>query len=154
MIHHYHEQGFWGILTLVGHVKSGSEVGKIVWVGMENYRLIVGMEQCPLCSPSHKARKIYAEEDWLLFLVLGAVSAVIGYSVSQAYRSANAATVAPFEYAALPLSIFWGWMVFGHLPDLWVMCGIVMIATSGVYVFLREGTKKREVASGRPVRRV
>ncbi len=94
------------------------------------------------------------EEDWLLFLVLGAVSAVIGYSLSQAYRSANAATVAPFEYAALPLSIFWGWMVFGHLPDLWVMCGIVMIAASGVYVFLREGTKKREVASGRPVRRV
>ena len=94
------------------------------------------------------------EEDWLLFLVLGAVSAVIGYSLSQAYRSANAATVAPFEYAALPLSIFWGWMVFGHLPDLWVMCGIVMIAASGVYVFLREGTKKRVVASGRPVRRV
>ena len=95
-----------------------------------------------------------SDDDWRWFLLLGLVSSVIGYSLSQAYRSANAAIIAPFEYTALPLSIFWGWAVFGDLPDLWVLSGIALIAVSGVYVFVRERKRARPVASGRPVRRV
>ena len=93
-------------------------------------------------------------EDWPLFIVLGVSSAIIGYSLSQAYRSANVAAVAPFEYAALPLSIFWGWTVFGHLPGPWVMAGIALIAGAGIYVFARERARKRPLASGRPQRRL
>jgi len=52
-----------------------------------------------------------APGDWWAFLLLGMISGVVGYSLSQAYRSASAATVAPFEYVALPLSIFWGWEI-------------------------------------------
>ena len=48
-------------------------------------------------------------EDWPIFLLLGGLAAVIGYTMSQAYRLADAGTIAPFEYTALPLSIFWGW---------------------------------------------
>lgn len=95
-----------------------------------------------------------AEEDLLPFLILGSMSAVIGYALSQAYRLANAATIAPFEYVALPLSIFWGWLMFGHLPDFRVLSGIALIASAGVYVFFREKKKARSVASGRPLRRV
>jgi S-adenosylmethionine uptake transporter len=95
-----------------------------------------------------------ASDDWWLFLMLGLASAVIGYSLSQAYRSANAAVIAPFEYIALPLAIFWGWVVFGELPDLWSLSGIALIAGSGVYVFIRERTRNQHIASGRPVRRV
>ena len=86
-------------------------------------------------------------------MVLGLMSAVIGYALTQAYRSANATTIAPFEYVALPMSIMWGWMVFGHWPDAWVMTGIVLIAGSGVYVFIREKQRARAVASQRPMRR-
>jgi S-adenosylmethionine uptake transporter len=92
--------------------------------------------------------------DWPLFGLLGVMSAVIGYSLSQAYRSAEAAVVAPFEYTALPLSIFWGWAVFGELPDLWGLAGIGLIGGAGVYVFLRERRRKRPLASARPTRRV
>jgi S-adenosylmethionine uptake transporter len=77
-------------------------------------------------------------DDWPFFLLLGGMSAVIGYALSQAYRLADAATIAPFEYVALPLSIFWGWIVFGDFPDRWVLMGIAMIAAAGVYVFMRE----------------
>lgn len=94
-----------------------------------------------------------AEGDWPWFLLLGLMSAIIGYSLSQAYRSADAATIAPFEYVALPLSVMWGWAVFGQLPDIWVTAGILLIACSGVYVFLREKQRARPIASGRPVRR-
>ncbi len=46
-------------------------------------------------------------EDWGLLLGLGFKSATIGYCLGQAYRLADAATVAPFEYAGLPLAVFW-----------------------------------------------
>lgn len=91
--------------------------------------------------------------DWIWFLLLGLMSGVIGYSLSQAYRSADAATIAPFEYVALPLSVLWGWLMFGQLPDGWVSAGILLIAGSGIYVFLREKQRARPLASSRPVRR-
>lgn len=76
--------------------------------------------------------------DWPLLLILGATSAIIGYTLAQAYRTADAATIAPFEYSAMPMSIFWGWVVFGHLPGASVAIGIVLIAAAGLYVFFRE----------------
>jgi len=79
--------------------------------------------------------------DWPLFGLLGLLSALVGYTISQAYRSADAATIAPFEYVALPMSIFWGWAMFGELPGLRVMFGVLLIAGSGLYVFLRERKK-------------
>ncbi|MEL6644160.1 MAG: DMT family transporter [Pseudomonadota bacterium] len=82
-----------------------------------------------------------APGDVVFFVILGCMSTVIGYSLSQAYRLASPATIAPYEYAALPLSIFWGWVVFAHLPDAWVLSGIVLIAVAGVYVFVREGKR-------------
>lgn len=94
-----------------------------------------------------------AERDAYLFLFLGANAAVIGYAMSQAYRLANAATVAPFEYVSLPLAIMWGWVIWGDLPDAWVTSGIVLIMGSGIYVFVRERKRRRPVSSRRPLRR-
>ena len=93
------------------------------------------------------------DADWPFFLLLGLASAIVGYCLSQAYRSADAGAIAPFEYTALPLAIFWGWTIFGQTPDLWVLAGSALIAGSGVYVFLRERRLKRPVASRRPSRR-
>ncbi len=93
-----------------------------------------------------------APEDRLLFLAVGAVSAVVGYALSQAYRSAEAAVVAPFEYSALPLAMIWGWVVFGYLPGPWVVGGIALIVGSGLTVFVRERRRARPVASRLPRR--
>lgn len=79
--------------------------------------------------------------DWTLFILLGLVAAILAYALTQAYRSAAAATIAPFEYVLLPFAIFWGWIIFGDLPDFRVFVGVSLIAGSGVYVFLREGKK-------------
>lgn len=94
-----------------------------------------------------------AADDLWLFLALGAIAGVVGYAMSEAYRSAEAATIAPFEYVALPLAIFWGWAFFGNLPGPWVMAGIVLIVAAGLTVFLRERGRGRPVASRRPTRR-
>jgi S-adenosylmethionine uptake transporter len=93
-----------------------------------------------------------AAEDLWLFLALGGISGVVGYCMSQAYRSAEAAVVAPFEYVALPLAIFWGWSVFGHLPGPWVLAGIALIVGAGLTVFLRE-RRSGPAVGRRPLRR-
>ncbi len=87
--------------------------------------------------------------DLWLFLLLGLIAGVVGYSMSAAYRMSNAATVAPFEYTGLPLAIFWGWTIFGDLPDIVTTTGILLILGAGLFVFLRERRLGRPVAGGR-----
>ncbi len=82
--------------------------------------------------------------DGLLFLFLGLLSAVIGYTISQAYRLAPPATVAPFEYVAMPLAVLWGWLVWDYLPSMQILGGIVLIMGAGLYVFVRERKRGRE----------
>ena len=78
------------------------------------------------------------KEDWPVFALLGASSAFGGFLISQAYRKAEAAFVAPFEYVAMPLSIFWGMLVFKNAPDLQSFFGMAMIIGSGLYIIWRE----------------
>lgn len=94
-----------------------------------------------------------APEDIPLFLMIGVMSAMIGYFMGLAYRLGTASVVASFEYAALPLAIFWGWTVFGEVPRPAVWIGIALIAGAGLYVFARERAQGRALASLRPVRR-
>lgn len=91
--------------------------------------------------------------DLWLFLALGANSAVVGYALSQAYRLSTAATLAPFEYVGLPMAIIWGLVVFGTFPGVSVWIGMILIAGSGLFVFLREHQKKRVVVSAQAVKR-
>ncbi|WP_416376437.1 DMT family transporter, partial [Thalassovita sp.] len=84
-----------------------------------------------------------AAGDAWIFLALGCNAAVIGYCLSQAYRIADAATVAPFEYIGLPLAVFWGLVIFGDLPVWEVWVGIGLIIGSGLFVFLRERQKAK-----------
>ncbi len=91
-------------------------------------------------------------DEWV-FVALGINSAVIGYCLSQAYRLGDAATVAPFEYVLLPMSVFWGFVIFAELPVWEVWVGIALILAAGLFVFLRERQKARAVTRGVGARR-
>jgi len=83
-----------------------------------------------------------APEDWARIAVMGVMAGFIGYCLSQAYRVADAGLIAPFEYIALPLAIFWGWLIFGEEPGLRLWIGSAMIAGAGLFVVLREARLK------------
>ena len=76
--------------------------------------------------------------DILIMAGLGAASATGGYLISQAYRVSEAGLIAPFEYIALILAVFWGYMIWGELPDPIVWLGIALILGSGIYMAVRE----------------
>ena len=75
---------------------------------------------------------------FMLMLACGLSVAFGAVLLSEAYRIAAPATLAPFEYVALPASILWGFAVFGQLPDYLAFVGIALIGSSGLYVFFRE----------------
>jgi S-adenosylmethionine uptake transporter len=85
--------------------------------------------------------------DRWLFLGLGLNSAIIGFALAQAYRLADAAVVAPFEYIGLPLAIFWGWVIWGEVPVPVVWAGSALILGSGLFVFVRERMQRRRLAA-------
>ena len=76
--------------------------------------------------------------DLLPMAGLGFLSAIVGYTMSQAYRLSNASVVAPFEYVLLVFSLFWGWVIFGEWPVPAVFAGAAVVIGAGFYIFLRE----------------
>lgn len=83
-------------------------------------------------------------DDLLVIVALGLCSGIIGYCLSAAYRIASAATIAPYEYAGLPLAIFWGYVIFAEWPDSATWAGCALIVGAGLFVFLREQRRASE----------
>ncbi|MGP6087658.1 DMT family transporter [Antarctobacter jejuensis] len=90
-----------------------------------------------------------APGDWPVFIGLGICSGAVGYCLSAAYRMANAATIAPFEYIGLPMAILWGWMIFGDWPVAATWAGCILIIGAGIFVFLREQARARPLPGRR-----
>lgn len=91
-----------------------------------------------------------SKNDWHVFVLLGACSAFGGFLISQAYRNAEAAFVAPFEYIAMPLSICWGFFVFNTIPDFHSLAGMLLIIGSGLYIVWRETIIEKKVLGQLP----
>ncbi len=81
--------------------------------------------------------------DWLVFGATGLGSAIGGLLIAQAYRLGEAGLIAPFEYVAMPLAIFWGLVIFGEwpMPTAWI--GIALICGAGLYIGWRETMGRR-----------
>lgn len=82
--------------------------------------------------------------DLPIFLASGLAVGVGGLLMAHAYRTLEAASVAPFEYAAIPMAILWGITIFGTYPDAVAFLGMVMIIGSGLYTVWREAVKTRK----------
>jgi drug/metabolite transporter (DMT)-like permease len=59
-------------------------------------------------------------------------------SLARAYQTAEASWLAPFDYSYLIFATFWGYAIWGHVPDVYAISGMVLIAASGSYVAWRE----------------
>lgn len=84
------------------------------------------------------------QADWLAFAATGLAVSVGGLMMAQAYRTCEAAVVAPFEYAAIPMAILWGAVIFGTLPDAVGVLGMALIVSAGLYTLWRETVRGRQ----------
>jgi len=84
-----------------------------------------------------------AGRDWALIAMIGAGSSFGGFLIGKAYQAAEASLVAPFEYLSMPLALFWGWAVFGEIPDAVALAGIALILGAGLFTVWREARAAR-----------
>lgn len=84
-----------------------------------------------------------------LLVLIGLTAGLGFYLISQAYRVTRATAIVPFEYAAVPLSVLWGYLVWRELPGLHTLVGIVLVVGSGLYVLWRESRREPEVSRAR-----
>ncbi|WP_206020998.1 DMT family transporter [Antarcticimicrobium luteum] len=56
----------------------------------------------------------------------------------RAFSTGEAAMLAPYSYTGLIFAATWGMLFFAEMPDLWTVCGALVIALAGLYVWHRE----------------
>lgn len=77
-----------------------------------------------------------------LFLAMSVFGTLGLTLISQAFRLAPAAIVAPFDYTALIWASLLGWLLWEEIPTVWTYIGAAVIIASGVYIVVRETRKK------------
>jgi len=76
--------------------------------------------------------------DAFLLIGIGLVGGVAQLLLTQAYRQAPVAVVAPFDYSSILWATLYGFLIWGHIPDMTVAVGALIVIGSGVYITLRE----------------
>jgi drug/metabolite transporter (DMT)-like permease len=81
--------------------------------------------------------------DATLFCFMGLIGTLGMALITQGYRYAPAAVVAPFDYSTLLWASLFGWILWRDAPGPNVLVGAVILIGSGLYILYRE-TKRSE----------
>ena len=80
---------------------------------------------------------------WFLLAGLGVIATAGHLLVVHAFRRAPAGLLAPFQYVEIIGATILGLVFFGDFPDAMTWIGVVVIVSSGMYVFHREARLAR-----------
>lgn len=78
------------------------------------------------------------EAEWGLLILLGAIATGGHVLVALATRRIGAGQIAPFQYVEIVGATTLGFIFFGDFPDPLTWVGVVVIVSSGLYVYFRE----------------
>lgn len=85
----------------------------------------------------------------LLFIGNGFVNGCAHFLIIESYRLAQAPVVSPFKYSILLWAALFGYLIWDHVPDVWIVIGAIPVVASGLYILHREQklTAKRRLAA-------
>jgi drug/metabolite transporter (DMT)-like permease len=87
-------------------------------------------------------------------VMIGVIGGVSHLVLTESYRHAPASMVAPFDYASMLWAFLLGYMLFGELPDAFIVIGAAIVIGAGLFVIWRERQlgleRARERATGTP----
>ena len=81
--------------------------------------------------------------DWIELGACGFFGFLGHYLLAMAYARAPASTLAPYTYIITIWLGLLGYIVFGHIPDIWTVIGCAIIVGSGLYIYHREAQLRR-----------
>ncbi|WP_166256617.1 DMT family transporter [Marinobacter salicampi] len=104
-----------------------------------------------LILPAGLALMLWEGAAWdgeILFSAAGSALFILGYNVTVllAYQQVEANQVTSAEYTGLIWAVFFGWIGFGEMPDLWFLVGSTMIVVPLVLL----GLRRRKSVPARP----
>ena len=88
----------------------------------------------------------------LLMAATGVTATLAFLFLFTANSIASTAVVSPFEYCILFWSPLVGWLYFNEIPSLNTVIGILIIVSSGIYIFMREKAQNQYIATEKPLR--
>lgn len=80
--------------------------------------------------------------------LIGTIGGFAQYYMTQAFRLAPAAVVAPFNYMSILWAFGLGFLIWGEIPDLPVLAGAAIVVASGLFIVYREVFRRVAVVSG------
>ena len=96
---------------------------------------------------------LFVPPTWLLvglLLISGMINVAAVLCLNRSLILAPASVVAPFQYTMILWAIALGFLVFGDLPSPNTMIGAAIVASAGIYIFLRERTVMRREPEPNP----
>ena len=142
--------------------RRGAHLLRVSIVMVSNITYFVGLSLMPLGdgnmaqAPGSTFEFLFRPWHWpplqdaWAFAATGLAVGIGGLMMSQAYRTTEAALVAPFEYVGMPMAVIWGVIFFGTFPDTQAWVGIALICGAGLYTLWRETVRKKDVDVAAP----
>jgi drug/metabolite transporter (DMT)-like permease len=88
--------------------------------------------------------------DGALLALLGMVAMTAHVCVNRSLKLAPASTVVPYQYTTIVWAVLFGYLVFGDVPDVWMLAGAAIIIGAGLFIFLRERALARRASFSEP----
>ena len=89
----------------------------------------------------------------ILWMASTGVTATLAFLLLfTAYSIASPSVISPFEYSILLWSPLIGWLYFQEIPNLNTIIGILIIVSSGIYIFMREKAQDQSIVTEKPLR--
>ncbi len=82
--------------------------------------------------------------DLLLLGLLGVIAMLAHMATNRSLMLAPASVVVPYQYTLIVWAVFLGWVVFGDVPALSTLIGVLIIIAAGVWIFLDEAKAGQE----------
>lgn len=70
---------------------------------------------------------------WALLALMAVTAGLAEFLMIKALEIGNSVAVAPTQYSHIIWTTFYGWLLFGQLPDQWTVLGALIIVATGVY---------------------
>jgi drug/metabolite transporter (DMT)-like permease len=121
---------FAGMMVTTRKLRGTSDT--VLVAGQMGAALILGVILAPIGWVTPTA------PDFVLLGLLGVVALVAHACVNRSLKLAPASVVVPYQYTLIIWAIFFGWLVFGDVPEPNMLAGAGMIVAAGLAIFLRE----------------
>lgn len=79
---------------------------------------------------------------WPWLLGIGAAMYFTFALYTRAYRYVKASILAPTSYFAVVFAGLLDWIIWDHLPDIWVICGTILVISGGILSLYIANTQK------------